>query len=272
MSAIDDYLLKARNAIRTYDVSVIDSTAKEIISAFHAEIPNISHYRGATMGGHGPHTAANLKQLMGKLLVLRDEKDNALYGEYGLMTVTDSIRKLESALLDDLSDDQIIDVYHIVDGTYANLIDAYVTGLSGWEYSNEEASDFQTQLRISKLRQYRDDEIRRMKLAKTQAAGISLTQVQKQETSATANATSIASVGVLEACREVDKLSEGSLSEDDKTFLKGLFLELEEAASRSKQEGENKLSKILGFLVDKGVDVLISAWPYLWTIMQSRMC
>lgn len=269
MSAIDDYLLKARDAIRSGDSGEINRVAKEIVSAFHTEIPHIANYRGMTVNGHGGHTKENLRQLMGKLKVLRDAKDTELYGAYGLVAITDSIRQLEDALLEELSDEQLKQLYSKIDHIYANTLDAYVDGLCGWQYDDDGPSDDQTKLRIEKLRYYRDEEMRRIKLAESQAGRIAITQTQSQEAHATA--TSIAIVDVLEACKQVDELPEDSLSEADKTFLKGMFLELEMSASKGKDAGKEKLSKILGFLMDKGIDVLIAAWPFLWTTMQGMM-
>lgn len=269
MSAIDEYLLKARDAIRSGDSGEINRVAKEIVSAFHTEIPHIANYRGMSVNGHGGHTKENLRQLMGKLKVLRDAKDTELYGAYGLVAITDSIRQLEDALLEEMSEEQLTQLYDKIDHIYANTLDAYVDGLCGWQYNDGSPSEDQTKLRIEKLRYYRDEEMRKIKLAESQAGRIAVTQTQTQE--AHANATSIAIVDVLEACNQVDNLPEDSLSEADKTFLKGMLLELEMSASKGKDAGKEKLSKVLGFLMDKGVDVLIAAWPFLWTTMQGMM-
>lgn len=269
MSVIDEYLLKARDAIRSGDSGTINQVAREIVSAFHTEIPHIANYRGMSINGYGGHTEENLRQLMGKLKVLRDAKDTELYGAYGLVAITDSIRQLEDALLEEMSDEQLTHLYDKIDHIYANTLEAYVDGLCGWQYNDGGPSEDQTRLRIEKLRYYRDEEMRKIKLAESQAGKIAVTQTQTQE--AHANATSIAIVDVLEACRQVGDLPEDSLSEADKTFLKEMLLELEMAANKDRDTGKEKLTRVLGFLMDKGVDVLIAAWPFLWTTMQGMI-
>lgn len=256
MSVIDDYIIRAHKAIKSRGQSEIDSVAREIVSAFNAEIPNISHYRGARIYGDGSssrHTASDLNKLIGKLRVLREKKDNELYGPYGLSAVTDSIRELEDALASDMGVQELRALYNRIDHIYANTIDAYVDGLCGWYSLENEPSDDQTTLRIQKLRHYRDDEFRKLKIAESKPASFSISQEAKQVQS-----TSVA-IDITVAFERIDKLLDESLSEDDKTVLKGMLADL---STKNEEKRESKIQKLLHWLGDRGIDVAIAVLPY----------
>lgn len=129
-------------------------------------------------------------------------------------------------------------------------------------------SDGQTRLRIEKLRHYRDEELRKLKVAEAQAGKTYVSQSQSQSQQASARAQSIVTVNLEETVEKIEELPESSLSEDDKVFLEGLMANLDAAAKKEKPSKKERLNKLLGFLTDKGVDVVIAVWPFIWNIIQ----
>jgi hypothetical protein len=260
---LDEYILRAKKVRAAKDPESIDKIAREIVSTFHSEIPNLSSYRGSYVIGENPrtHTATDLDKLIGKLCVLRDEKDAELYGQYGLSTLTESIRRLENALILD-GEEELGSVYESVDYMYANKLNAYTDGLGGYGYSPESYCEEQTQLRIDKLKLYRDEELRHHKLAEAQAASVAV------NTTATAAAVNTTVIDIRQVNEQINQLPDSELSDDDKTFLKGMLVELEQSV-RSGKECENKLKKALSWLADKGIDVAIAVLPFIVQIIQS---
>ena len=262
MSELDNYIRRASETLRGGDDSAIDSLAREIVSAFNAEIPNLSNYRGARItGGDNRHTAADLRKLIGKLRVLRDGKDRELYGPYGLETVTNHIHLLERAAEDGIEGEDLRAAYETIDCIYVNRYDFYVDGLSGYGYREYEPCPQQTELRIEKLKVIRDEEFRKFKIAEARAASVSM--VQNASASAEANV----QVTVETAFEQIDKLPETTLSDDDKTLLKGMIGDLN---TKDKSKRDSKLSKLQSWLADKGTDVFIAAMPYVVQLIKSQ--
>lgn len=263
MSELDNYIRNASETLRGGDSSAIDALAREIVSAFNAEIPNLSHYRGARItGGDNRHTAADLRKLIGKLCVLRDEKDQELYGAYGLETITSHIHLLERAIEDGIGGEDLKAVYEKIDSIYANRYDSYIDGLSGYGYREYEPCSQQTELRIEKLKVIRDEEFRKLKIAEAQAASVSM--VQNASASSAANV----QVTVETTFEQIDKLPETTLSDDDKTLLKGMIGDLN---TKDKSKRNSKLSKLQSWLADKGTDVFIAAMPYIVQLIKSQL-
>ena len=263
MSELDSYIRRASETLRGGDGSAIDAIAREIVSAFNAEIPNLSHYRGARItGGDNRHTAADLRKLIGKLRVLRDGKDRELYGPYGLETVTNHIHLLERTAEDGIEGEDLRAVYETIDCIYVNRYGFYVDGLSGYGYREYELCPQQTELRIEKLKVIRDEEFRKLKIAEAQAASVSM--VQNASASAEANV----QVTVETTFEQIDKLPETTLSDDDKTLLKGMIGYLN---TKDESKRDSKLSKLQSWLADKGTDVFIAAMPYIVQLIKSQL-
>ena len=70
------------------------------------------------------------------------------------------------------------------------------------------------------------------------------------------------------AIEHIDNLPDSSLTEDEKTLLKGMMADLQ---TKDAEKREGKLQKILGWLADKGTDVFIAAMPYIVQAVQSQM-
>ena len=262
MSELDYYIRRASETLRGEDGSAIDALAREIVSVFNAEIPNLSHYRGARItGGDNRHTAADLRKLIGKLRVLRDGKDQELYGPYGLETITSHVHLLERAMEDGIGGEGLKAIFAKIDSMYANRYDFYVDGLSGYGYREYELCPQQTELRIEKLKVIRDEEFRKLKIAEARATSVSM--VQKTSASAAANV----QITVETTFEQIDKLPETTLSDDDKTLLKGMIGDLN---TKDKSKRDSKLGKLQSWLADKGTDVFIAAMPYVVQLIKSQ--
>lgn len=242
----------------------VDRIAREIVSTFHSEIPHLSSYRGARIIGDGRdrHSPDDLRKLIGKLCVLREEKDRAFYGPYGLETITEHIRNLEDAMNAGVEGDDLKALYERVDRVYANYYDSYVDGLSGWNYRDYEPCDEQTSLRIEKLKHFRDAELRNIRIAEAQGASFSVNATSESSSN------SSASIQMSVAIEQIDNLPDSSLTEDEKTVLKGMMADLQ---TKNAKKREGKLQKVLGWLAGKGTDVFIAAMPYIVQAIQSQM-
>lgn len=266
MTIIDEYIGKANSALLSNDAATIDKTAREIVSVYNSEIPNLSHYRGQrSIDAPREHSASDLRKLIGKLRVLQENKDAERYGEFGLASVTDSINQLQNAIAEGYNEEQFRLLFEKIDNIYANRYEHYVVGLCGYLCNDDSPDESQAQLRIEKLRDFRDEEIRRFRLAQLQSASINVNQSQE----AHASATSIAIANLLETSERIDEISSDKLSEDDKEYLKGLLLSLEQSIAKKKGDSSGKFKKILEFLADKSADAFIAAAPFVWNLIQS---
>lgn len=266
MSIEDDYIEKALKAIRSGDSAKIDATAREIVGAFSSAIPHLANYRGSRLVGSGPdrHTQSDLRKLIGKLRVLREDRDRELYGPYGLETICQHINYLEDVLASGIDGEDLSKVYTRIDSIYFDEYDSYSRGLSCDAYSTCKPCDDQTILRIEKLRYIRDKEMRQLRAAENQKTYVNI----QQDTTNSNSLESSVTVDIATTISQIDSLPESSLSDNDKTLLKGMVADLTEKDGKKR---ETKLKKLLGWLSTKGADVFIAAMPYIVTIIQSQM-
>ena len=266
MSIEDDYIEKALKAIRSGDTAKIDATAREIVGTFSSVIPHLANYRGSRLVGSEPdrHTQGDLKKLVGKLKVLRENRDRELYGPYGLETICQHINFLEDVLASGITEEDLAIAYERVDNIYFSEYEFYGDGLSCQAYSSIQPCDNQTILRIEKLRYIRDKEMRQLRLAETQKTYVNM----QQETTNSNSLESEVSVDIATTISLIDSLPVSSLSEDDRTLLKGMVADLTEKDDKKR---ETKLQKLLGWLSTKGTDVFIAAMPYIVKIIESQI-
>lgn len=266
MSIEDDYIEKALKVIRSGDPKQIDATAREIIGAFSSAIPHLANYRGSRLVGLEPdmHTQSDLRKLIGKLKVLREDRDRELYGSFGLETICEHINFLEDALASGIEGEELSKAYARVDSIYFDEYDSYSRGLSCEAYSPHEPCDDQTILRIEKLRYIRDKEMRQLRVAENQNTYVSM----RQETTNSNSLESSVTVDITTTISQIDGLPESSLSDNDKTLLKGMVADL---AEKDDKKRETKLKKLLGWLSTKGTDVFIVVMPYILKIIESQM-
>ena len=67
---------------------------------------------------------------------------------------------------------------------------------------------------------------------------------------------------------QIDKLPETTLSDDEKTLLKGMIGDLN---TKDKSKRGSKLDKLLSWLAGKGTDVFIAAMPYIVQLIKSQL-
>lgn len=259
MSATEDYLIRIGKALADDDASEISDLALELYVFLNDGVASLTRSQRNQINT----TSSGLRQMRAKLLSRREAQDSQVYGGCGLGAMTDSIHQLEEALGAGRTDDELKDLYNRIDHIYANTLDSYVDGLCGWGFgTGDSPSDEQTRLRIEKLRYYRDEEYRKLKLADAQKANVKVTQ----STQASAQANVAANIST--TIERIDSLPESSLSENDKTLLKGMIADLAEKDSRKR---EGKLQKLINWLGDKGTDVFIAAMPHIVQIIKTQM-
>lgn len=253
---VDSYIERCSEVINRGDNLESDELAKEVIVAFTPSIPHISSYRGMTMSSHGPHTINDLVKLRGKLRVYRDEQDLAQYGSTGCATLTADIHELQKTLEEWTSINEVDEIFELIDDARANEIKDYVVGLSGYcgEELREQNVKLQIKKRIRKLEAYRDQQ-----LYPQSSAAPSVNVIQN-----TNNAVSI-SVVLSQTIDNINNLPDKSLSTQEKTELKKMLNELSGA---NRKEVSKKSSRILAWLSDKGVDVVLATLPYIVQLLQ----
>lgn len=260
MSNIDDYLMRIDKALVSKDLDAIRSLAYEINGAFTEQIKTIGAYERDEKGA----TPLGLRQIRGKLVAYRNSTDEARYGTYGLSSITDSIRQLEDALSCDYSPEELEILYKRIDHTYSQTLKGYTSGLCGWNYTKASPGPEQTRLRMEKLRFYRDEEYRKLKLAEVSKTNVSMTQSASNANTFEANI----AIDIATTIEQIDALPESSLSDTDKTFLKGMIADLTDKDSHKR---ETKLQKLTQWLSDKGIDVFIAVMPYIVQIIKTQM-
>lgn len=268
MSMVDEYIVRANAAIRTGSSLAIDSVGQEIVAAFDGEIPSLSHFRGAPAAGEGSH-CYNAACLSGSCAFFQEGKDAEIYGEYGLATLTGSIRQLQNALAEDYIEVQYDLLFRKIDSIYANRYDSYTDGLCGYAYNDDAPDASQAKLRIEKLRLIRDEELREFNLVQLRAASVYISQSQNQD--AQAEASCITAIQIGDVCESVDEIPKDVLSNDDKLKLKGMLAELEQAKSKDLGKKKEKIHDALKFAMDKGVDVVLAVIPYIGEVIR-RVC
>jgi ribosomal protein L17 len=107
----------------------------------------------------------SLMKIIGKLRVHQETKVIERYGEYGLAAVTDSIRQLQNAIAENYTEKQFTELFNKIDNIYASRHEGYMVGLCDYSYNDDAADASQAQLRIEKLQDFRNEELRKLKLA-----------------------------------------------------------------------------------------------------------
>ena len=258
MSATDDYLMRIGKALADDDAIEISNLVLELYMFLNDGVTSITRFQRNQIDT----SSSGLRQMRAKLLSRREGQDSNVYGHYGLSAFTDSIHQLEDALGLGWSDDDLKKLYDRIDHLYANTLHMYVDGLCGWQYNDDKPSDEQTRLRIEKLRYYRDEEFRKLKLAEAQKTNVSMSQ----STQATVQAN--IAMDISTTVEQIDALPETTLSDDEKMLLKGMIADLTE---KDKRKRETKLQKLEGWLSTKGTDVFIAAMPYVVQIIKTQM-
>ena len=119
-------------------------------------------------------------------------------------------------------------------------------------------------MRIEKLRHFRDEELRRLRVAEARTTSVSM--VQENNQTASASVTNDVRVTIEATFTQIEQIADDLLSEDDKTLLKGMIADLN---TNDKKKRDGKLKKLMGWIADKGTDAIIAAMPYVIQVVQS---
>lgn len=241
-----------------------DDLCREIIDVFKLDYTNPESFRFINSSSSFRYSSSDLRTIVQMLRLERENQDEERYGSKCCHAITEHIRRLEQALEEGLQGEPLKAVYDSVDYVYANAkgYDSYTDGLASYGFSRNDFNDEQTQLRVDKLKHFRDEELRKLKIAEAQAASVSM--VQNASASAAANV----QVTVETTFEQIDKLPETTLSDDDKTLLKGMIGDLN---TKDQSKRDSKLSKLQSWLAGKGTDVFIAAMPYIVQLIKSQL-
>ncbi|MGO5316917.1 hypothetical protein ACTQZK_07265 [Paraeggerthella sp. LCP19S3_G8] len=262
MTVLDEYIVRAAQTLRDATASDMDALCHDISDILKPDYTPARAW-ACLGGGEGfSYTKSDLGRMLAILRLRREEQDRETYGGSGLLAITQHIRQLERANEDGLCGDQLIAVYEKVDSIYANYYDSYADGLSGYSYRGYEPCLQQTELRMEKLKLFRDEELRRLRIAEAQAASVSMVQ------NATASASTNIQITLETTFEQIERLPEAILSDDDKTLLKGMIGDLN---TKDKKKRNGTLGKLQAWLADKGTDVFIAVIPYIAQLIQPQL-
>ncbi len=264
MAILDEYILRAARLLRSDSSENADDLCREIIDVFKLDYTNPESFRFINSSSSFRYSSSDLRTIVQMLRLERENQDEERYGSKCCHAITEHIRRLEQALEEGLQGEPLKAVYDSVDYVYANAkgYDSYTDGLASYGFSRNDFNDEQTQLRVDKLKHFRDEELRKLKIAEAQAASVSM--VQNASASAAANV----QVTVETTFEQIDKLPETTLSDDDKTLLKGMIGDLN---TKDQSKRDSKLSKLQSWLAGKGTDVFIAAMPYIVQLIKSQL-
>lgn len=133
----------------------------------------------------------------------------------------------------------------------------------GQQYEGSGHDDLQ--LVQERLEVYRD------KVRSAAAASLTGSNNVNVNTQASANSSSSAnvSISIAQVSQQVQAISEGLISQEEKMALRLMLLDLEESRGKPKDEAHPKLQKLLQWLADKGVDVTIAVLPYIVSLLST---
>lgn len=264
MAILDEYILRAARLLRNDSSENADDLCREIIDVFKLDYTNPELFRFINSASSFRYSSSDLRTIVQMLRLERENQDEERYGSKCCHAITEHIRRLEQALEEGLQGESLKSVYDSIDFVYASSkgYESYTDGLASYGSDRNNLNEEQTRLRIDKLKHFRDEEIRKLKIAEVQGASVSLVQ------NATASATNIVQVTLETTFEQIDKLPETTLSDDDKTLLKGKIGDLN---TKDKSKRDNKLGKLLSWLAGKGTDVFIAAMPYIVQLIKSQL-
>lgn len=264
MAILDEYILRAARLLRSDSSENADDLCCEIIDVFKLDYTNPESFRFINSSSSFRYSNSDLRTIVQMLRLEREKLDEERYGSKCCHAITEHIGRLEQALEEGLQGEPLRAVYDSIDYVYANAkgYDSYTDGLASYGSNRNDFNDEQTQLRIDKLKHFRDEELRKLKIAEARAASVSMVQ------NASASATSNVQVTLEATFEQIDKLPETTLSDEDKTLLKGMIGDLN---TKDKSKRDSKLGKIQTWLANKGTDVFIAAMPYIVQLIKSQL-
>lgn len=264
MAILDEYIFRAARLLHGDSSENADVLCREIIDVFKLDYINPKSFAYINSSNSFRYSNSDLETIAQRLRLKRENLDEERYGSECCRAITEHIRRLEQALEEGLQDKPLKFVYDSIDFVYASSrgYESYTDGLASYGSDRDNFNEEQTRLRIDKLKHFRDEELRKLKIAEAQATSVSM--VQNASASAAANV----QVTVEATFEQIDKLPETTLSDEDKTLLKGMIGDLN---TKDKSKRDGKLGKLQRWLADKGTDVFIAAMPYIVQLIKSQL-
>lgn len=256
MAVLDEYIMRAARLLRDDADESVDALCREIMDVFDLDYINPKLIACINSSDPFLYSNADLKIILQKLRLKRDEQDETLFGSACCSTITQHIRRLEQALEEGRQGNEAKAVYDSVDYVYANAkgYESYTDGLVGYGASGVDFSEEQTCLRIDKLKHFRDEEMRNTRAAEAQGATYNLSA------NSIAAATSAVEISLEIINERIDEIAEDDLTDEEKTLFKGLLADL---STKDDWKRKEKLQKLIHWLGDKGPDIFIAALPYI---------
>lgn len=264
MAILDEYILRAARLLRNDSSENADDLCREIIDVFKLDYTNPEFYRFINSASSFHYSSSDLRTIVQMLRLERENQDEERYGSKCCHAITEHIRRLERALEEGLQGEPLKAVYDSIDFVYATSrgYESYTDGLASYGSVRDNFNEEQTRLRIDKLKHFRDEELRKLKIAEAQAASVSMVQNASASTAVNVQVT------VETTFEQIDELPETTLSDEDKTLLKGMIGDLN---TKDKSKRDGKLSKLQSWLAGKGTDVFIAAMPYIVQLIKSQL-
>lgn len=271
MALKDEFIGRIDEALTVGDEREMGELVKEIVAVFanadqHIKV-GLDRYKSRVIAV-GQQVVYNnkgdLARLRGKLVCLQEAELRELEADPARLAfagVDDDLAEC-SRLLEHGTEAEARSFVDRIVQVYQDDIKTIIVGLSGYGLGREDAT-YQEDLGCisDHLRHYR------VKLAADFAKGA---QSSVSVHASAVNQNSIENVlTVTQTAEQIQAIPESMLSEDLKSELKLLLLDIDSARGKSKKDAEGKLKKVLDWLADKGVDVALAALPYVLNVLQT---
>lgn len=271
MALKDEYIGRIDEALTVGDEREMGELVKEIVAVFvnadqHIKV-GLDRYisRVIAVGQQVVYdNKGDLAKLRGKLVCLREAELRELEADPARLAfagVDDDLAEC-SRLLEHGTEAEARSFVDRMVQVYQDDIKTIIVGLSGYGLGREDAT-YQEDLGCIRdhLRHYR------VKLAADFAKGA---QNSVSVHASAVNQNSIENVlTITQTAEQIQAIPESVLSDDLKSELKLLLLDMDSARGKSKKDAEGKLKKVLDWLADKGVDVALAALPYVLNVLQT---
>lgn len=267
MSMTDEYIARILATMENGSQNEKHALVEETASVFHDAIPGIRHgldrfrQRASFPGSSLTYDdEGDLRKLLGKL-ELRQEEERREVMSNPLSAITakvDSDIALCGSAIASMTPEEQDRLIETLVGTYEATLPSIAFNLSSYNSGDDYAADLL--LIKGRLEVYRSQLI--ADSSKSSSQNISLASTS------TSSATVNVAVDISQVSTQIQQLPETVLDDGHKNELRLMLLDLEEARGKSKEEAHPKLQKLLGWLSDKGVDVVIAALPYIAQLIQ----
>ena len=252
MTYLDDTIIRCDAMIATPgSPEEIDQLAREIISSYRNDIPNIGDYRGLSVGGHGLHDVDGVILLRGKLLNLQDKQQK----KSQIDLLIEECEEIISS--DNIGQSVAEELIERIMSVYEQKIQGLGFRLSYFQHGSDFNYKSDIRMLAANLTAYKEEQ-----QASKEAASTAGNQLIFNPVNQNSNVVSL-EISMHQTIERIDTLPAESLSDDEKDLLKGYLASINAAASKGVSEIETPTRKTLNWLAEKGFDVLVAAIPHI---------